>query len=246
MNDPDQVGEGGGVVVRPGKDNVVRGVPEAVVLGPRVGLASAGRIAAPPRTMVVVADGRTGIELIDANAPRRVRGAARQRLQNLLALVQGGRRLRHPPSVKGFERVFRRVGPVIRYLPFRELCENQRNAKQVIRFPGDRFQCPQQPGARTAATKKSAVRGLHEGVDLRLRPPEIFLDQAKELVRGRFDVERQGMLLREESFGCERRKQPADEMIDLPPNIAKSLSEERIAMNGEQDEGFADALAQGG
>src|SRR5439155_18201860 len=113
---------------------------------------------------------------------------------------------------------------------------------QVIRFPGERFQCPQQSGARTAATKQSAVRGFHEGVDLRLRLPEIFFDQAEELLWGRFSVERQGMLLREESFGCERGKQPADEMIDFPPDIAESLAEERIAMNGEQDEGFADAL----
>ena len=52
------------------------------------------------------------------------------------------------------------------------------------------------------------------------------------------------MLLGEQSFGCQRCQQPADEKIDLPPDTAKPLAEERIAMNGEEDQRFADTLAK--
>ena len=129
----------------------------------------------------------------------------------------------------------------------RSFCESRENhgdSQQLIWFPGEALQRPQKPRARTAATKKGGVGGLHEGVDLRLRLLQILLEQAQKLFRRRFGIKRQVVLLGEQSFGCQRCQQPADEKIDLPPDTAKPLAEERIAMNSEEDQRFADTLAK--
>ena len=81
---------------------------------------------------------------------------------------------------------------------------------------------------------------------MRFRLLEVFFENAKKLLRGRFGIKGEIILLGEELLRCQRRQQPADEEINLYPDIdAESLSEEGVAVNSEQDEGFTDAFAQG-
>jgi hypothetical protein len=152
--------------------------------------------------------------------------------------------LRHPPPVNGFQGVLRSISPVIRDLPFGELRQDPGDSEELIRFPRQILKSPKQACAGTAASEESAIRGLHEGVDLWLWPLKIFLDQAEELLRGGFGIERQVVLLRKEPVRCERRQQPPDEKIDLPPDTAEPFAEQRLSMYGEEDERLADPLAQ--
>src|SRR2546427_12214863 len=87
----------------PGQGEVERCAAELLRLKARIGLACARRVAAPPRTMIVMTNRRAGAELIKANPPGDGGGSARESFQRLLAVRERGSHLRHPPTVNRFE-----------------------------------------------------------------------------------------------------------------------------------------------
>ena len=121
----------------------------------RIGLACARRIAAPPRTMVAMTNLRAGVELSEANPPGDGRETACDSFQRLLAVRERGGRLRHPPAANGLEAGVWRVRPIVGDLPFRELRQDQRDPKQLVRLPSQALQSPKQPRAGTAAPWRS-------------------------------------------------------------------------------------------
>src|SRR3990172_3740820 len=230
----------------PGYGDVERCAGEFIGLMARNGLACARRIAAPARTMVVIANRRAGVELIEANSPGDGRETARECLQRLLAVRERGGRLRHPPAVNGLEAGVWLVRPIVGDLPFRETRQDQRDPKQLVRLPGQALQSPKQPRAGTVAPEEAGAGRLHEGVDLGLRHLEVFFENAKKLLRSRFSIKGEVILLGEEFVRRQRGQQAADHQINPSPDIdAESLAEESVAMDGKQDERFTDAFAQG-
>ena len=79
-----------------------------------------------------------------------------------------------------------------------------------------------------------------------VRRLQIFFENPKKLFWCRFSVKGKIILLGEESVRGERGQQPAYQKVNHSPDSdAEALAEESVAMNGQHDERFTDAFAQG-